>query len=118
MDFQTADEIKLQPDDTKYAVAFNFPIATSTSANDGALAFGTSINSATVTGWYGTTEASDLITGVPTVSGTDTLQLLLDYPTTTMSGVTRTTNMSLKFILTLSDTATATFNYDNVVIKI
>lgn len=117
MSFKTANEIRLQPGDTIYSVAFKFPVSSSATLNDGTLPYNTSIASVDVTGWYGDISASDLLNGLPTISGTDTVQVNLDYPSTTMSGVNKVVNMSLKFILTLNTTATLVENFNSVVVQ-
>ena len=114
MDFKTADTIKLQPKDTAYNAEFKFPAATGTSTNDGAIPYDTIIDSIVVTGIYNDTTVTELISGIPTVSGTDTVQVSLNYPTTTMDELSRNTNMSLEFVLTLDDNSTKEFNYDNI----
>lgn len=111
--FKTAEEIHLQPNDTKYGATFKFPIASSATSNDGALPFDTTISTVVVTGWYGDTEAPDLIYGTPT-NTSDTVVVNLNYPTTTMIGVTGTVGMSLRFILTLSTGATLESDFRNI----
>ena len=113
--FKTTNKIHLQPNDTKYAATFKFPIASSATNNDGTIPFGTTISSVLVTGWYGSTEVSDLIYGTPTTTS-DTVTVNLNYPTTTMSDITRTVNMSLRFILTLSSSATLEADFKNITI--
>ena len=116
MGFKTANEIRLQPNDTKYNTAFKFPIASSALLNDGTLPYGTVISSVTVTGWYGSTSAPDLLNSAATISGGDTVQVSLDYPTTTLSGITRTVSMSLKFVLTLNSTAKVEEDFHNIIV--
>jgi hypothetical protein len=116
--FKNTEPIKLQPNDTKYGVSFYFPIETAYGANDGAIPFGTKISSAAVTSSYNGTTINDMITGPVIVSGDDLniVQLSLNYPATTMANITKTVTMSLRFILTLTDTSTREFDYRNVVV--
>lgn len=116
MGFKTADAIKLQPYDSEYGVAFQFPVASSATSNDGTLPYGTSIYDAVVTGWYNGVEAADLIHSAATLSGVDTVLVSLDYPTTTMSGISRVVNMSLRFILTLDTGPILQEYYNNVLV--
>ena len=118
MSFKTSEPIKLQPSDTKYGVSFYFPIETAIGANDGALPFGTSISSATVTALYNNTSIADMITGSVLISGTsnNTVQLSLNYPTTTMTNITKSVTMALKFVLTLTDTSTREFDFRNIIV--
>jgi len=116
MPFKTAKSINLHPNDTHYGASFKFPVTSSGTLNDGTLPYGTSILSVDVTGWYGDTEASDLIYNSPTISGVDTVLVSLNYPSTTMSGVSGEANMKLKFILTLNDSSTVEDCFDNVIV--
>lgn len=110
--FKTSDEIYLQPNDTKYGASFKFPIASSATANDGFLPFGTVISSVAVTGWYYSIAANDLID--ETSHTDDTVSVSLNYPTTTMSNVTGVVNMSLRFVLTLDNGATHEADFRNI----
>jgi hypothetical protein len=118
MDFKTANSIKLKPEDLAYGAAFKFPVASTATSNDGFLPKGTYIDSASVTAWYNGTSVSDLVAGDPTISGTDTVQVTLNYPTTTMSGVTKDRYMSLRFVLTLDSSATLQADFDNLIVKV
>lgn len=117
MSFKTANEINLLPNDTLYSVAFKFPIASSLTLNDGTLPYGTTIIGVSVIGKYNGVDVPDLINGTPIISGADTIQVTLDYPTTTMSGIVRITNMGLQFIITLNTTATIQQNFNNVIVN-
>jgi len=116
MPFKTAKSINLHPGDTHYGALFKFPVTSSGTLNDGTLPYSTNIVSADVSAWNGDTEVSDLIYNSPTISGTDTVLVSLNYPSTTMSGVSGEVNMKLKFVLTLNDSSTVADCFDNVIV--
>lgn len=118
MDFKTANAIRLKPYDTNYGVAFKFPVASSATSNDGTIPVGNYIESAVVTCWHNGNSVDDLFDTSPTISGADTVQVSLNYPTTTMSGITRDRNMSLRFVLTLDSSATLQADFDNLIVKV
>jgi len=117
MDFLTSNEIQLRPGDVDYGVEFEFPVTTSGVPNSGTIPYGVSISSVTVTGYYGDSAASDLISGSPSVTGDDIVNVNLNYPSTTLSGVTRVSNLGLKFILVLDNGTEADLRYDNIIAR-
>ena len=116
MGFKTANSIKLQPYDTFYDATFKFPVTSSGTLNDGTLPYGRFITGVTVTAWNGDTQVTDLIQGTPTISGTDTVLVSMNYPSTTMSGITRRQNMSLRFVLSLDNSATLEEDFHNIIV--
>jgi len=118
MDFKTAENIKLQPGDTKVGVNFLFPIESVAYANDGAIPYGLTISSVVVTSSYNGVSITDMIIGSPILTGTNLniVQVVLSYPSTTMALITNKITASLRFILTLSDTSTREFDFRNITI--
>lgn len=115
MGFQSSEAIKLQPNDSKLVYKFNFPVCSSSSANDGTLPYGTTISGIAVTSWNGSTQIEDLIYGTPSVQST-VATVQLSYPSTTMSGVSGKIYPKLRFVMTLSDGSTLEDDFDNIVV--
>lgn len=82
-DFQGHLTVYIQPGTSAYPLAASFPAASSTTANDGARPYGTTISSATVKAYKpdGTEAASGVLvdSGSVTVNG-DEVRCTLSYP--------------------------------------
>lgn len=106
-DFKTVDRIEVRTNDANFPYAFDFQICSSASANDGAVPYGLTISSVTVTAHNaaGTDKTSSLINS-SSLSGT-TVTVYLKYPGT--AGV-----YHLNFKLTLSSGATKDYVFEKV----
>ena len=107
--FTGSDRIVLQPGSSAVPYTFTFGVATSATANDGAIPYGTTISSIVVKAFD---EAGTDVTTQMVISQTvasPTVTLTLTYPATAGAG-----RYSLEFVLTLSSAAVMEFDFTRV----
>ena len=103
-DFIEQGDIVVQPGDVKVPYAFNLPACSSATANDGAIPYGTHIDSVAVTAHKADgTAATGLVFSSSEAS--DVVTVLLTYPSTAAG------TYHLKFVCTL-DTGSAVIEFD------
>ncbi len=103
-------KILIQPN-TNTGFNFKFPIASSSTVNDGAVPYGRTISSVGVTAYLdGTDVTSLIINGTPQLSG-DTVSVVVQYPST---GEGR---YKFTFVLTLDNGWTLELDFPNVYVK-
>ncbi len=110
--FLTNEKIVLQPGSSKVPYTFTFDAASSTTANDGSLPYGTTISSAVskVFDSEGVDKTSEMI---DSESKTDTVVTVkLKYPS--IAGVG---SYSLEILLTLSDGSVMEFDFNRIIAK-
>ena len=96
--FKGTHVIEVQPSDDDVPYTFNFPVASSASANDGAIPYGETISAYTVSAHThpaGTDATADLIAS-DARAGTE-ITVSIQWPTTNGQGV-----YHLRFVLTLA----------------
>ncbi len=103
-DFIEQGDIVIQPGDVKVPYAFNLPACSSATANDGAIPYGTNINSVVVTAHKSDgTAATDLVDSSSDAANVVTVKLT--YPSTAVG------TYHLTFVCTL-DTASIVVEFD------
>lgn len=111
--FKGSDLITLQPNDVNVPYAFVFTVCSATTANDGAIPYGQTVSSATVTAHTeaGVTATSDIILASSHTSYTTTVWLT--YPTTLGAG-----RYHLQIVLYMTATSDSMeFDFKRVVAK-
>ena len=103
--------ILLQPSDRNVTYSFSFPIMSSATSNDGFCPYGTTISGVVVTAAQDGVAVDDLVD--TTTNTTYTVNVTLDYPTTTMSGQTEA-QFDLTFVLTLDNGTILETDFDRV----
>ncbi len=112
-DFSGTSTIVINPTDDTVPYSFAFTPCTSTTANDGAIPYGTSVSSATVKAYKRGTNAD--VTTEMVVSSSELSNVVtanLQYPATSKSGM-----YYLTFTLTLDTGATMEFDFNRVKVK-
>ena len=111
--FLTNANIVLQPGSSKVPYSFTFAAASSATANDGSIPFGSTIASVVVKAFDsdGVDKTSEIIEGTPT-STSLVVSVDLNYPAITGNGT-----YSLEFLLTLSTGAVLEVDYNRVIAK-
>jgi len=103
--------ILMQPGDSKVPYCFAFTVCSSETANDGALPYGTSISSFTVTAHKH--DASDTVATTDLIDSSSrsglVITVYLDYPSENGAG-----RYDLKFLLTLDSGAILEFDFNRV----
>ena len=107
--FSTTGLISLQPGSATVPYTFTFAAASSATANDGSIPFGTTISSAAVTAFdaAGNDVTTEMVVSSSVSSPVVTVSL--KYPATTGQGV-----YSLEMLLTLSTGAVMEFDFTRV----
>ena len=107
--FDTSGIIILQPGSATVPYSFTFAAATSATANDGSIPFGTTISSADVKAFDSL--GNDVTAEMVASESNTTLSVtpVLKYPATTGAG-----NYSIEFLLTLSSAAVLEFDFTRV----
>ncbi len=107
--FATAGGIYLQPGSETVPYSFTFTIASSGTANDGAIPYGTTISSAVVKAFDsgGVDRTTEMVVASSVIS--PVVHVTLKYPATTGAG-----RYSLEFVLTLSTGAKMEFDFTRV----
>jgi len=115
--FQSAGNITLQPNDANATYSFSFPVCSTSTANDGYLPADTTISGVVVTAQSddGTDATADMID--TTTNTTTVVSVTLDYPTTTMSGITGVGYYKLTFVLTLDNGTVLEADFNRVEAK-
>lgn len=114
-DFQGNDEVVIKTNDTNIPIRFQFTNAT-VAGNDGALPYGSTISSYTLTAYKLDTTDTDATSELVSSHSRDELYITvnLKYPSGAGFGDGR---YSLQFILTLDTGAEMQFDFDRVVVK-
>ena len=110
--FDGVEVIILQPGSATVPFTFTFAAASSATANDGSIPFGTTMSSVVVTAFDegGTDRTTEI---VASESNTATVQTVnLKYPSTTGAG-----RYSLEFVATLSSGAVMEFDFTRIYAK-
>ena len=110
--FQGVADIILQPGSATVPYTFTFAAASSATANDGSLPYGTTISTGVVIAYD---EAGNVVTTemIASESNTSTVQTVnLKYPATTGAG-----RYSLEMVLTLDSGAVMEFDFTRVFAK-
>lgn len=110
-DFKGHSQITLQPNDVKRGFIFNITTSTSKTANNGNIAYGTTISSVVITGMTesGTTD-TELLYAYSLSSSEISVQL--SYPTTNGNG-----QYKLQFVLTLSSNEVKELDFNRIICK-
>ena len=110
--FQGTADIILQPGSSSVPYTFTFAAASSATANDGSIPYGTTISSAAVKAFD--TAGTDVTTQMVASDSlaTPVVTVNLKYPTTSGDG-----KYSLEFVLTLSSGAKMEFDFTRVFAK-
>ena len=104
--FTGSDRIILQPGSDAVPYTFTFSVASSATANDGSIPYGTTISSVAVKAFdEGGTDRTTEIVDSSSVSS-PTVSVALNYPSTTGAG-----RYSLEIVCTLSSTAVMEFDF-------
>lgn len=112
-DFQGTDQITVQPGDEQVPYTFTFTVCSSATANDGAIPFGTTVDSVVVSATMadGTADA-ELVDSSSESANVVTVKLT--YPSTNGNG-----RYHLKFLITLDnvDASVIEFDFNRVVVE-
>ncbi len=108
--FQGSRNIVLQPNDRAVPYDFEFTVCSAAGANDGALPYGDSVSSVTVTAHTedGADVTGELINGTPVVDN-NTVTVALDYPSTSGPGT-----YHLTFVVTTANGVRIEFDFNRI----
>ena len=109
--FKGNDPIILQPNDANIAYTFHLDTCTSSTANDGKLAYGTTISGVTATATNSSGDTDTELIASTSLSTPDII-LTLSYPTT--NGIDR---YKITFVLDISDGSTKELDFPIVYAK-
>lgn len=116
-DFQGRQTIKLQPNTANMPISMTFSVCSSATANDGAIPYGDTIESAEVLAYApdGTDETDDMVTTEATVDG-EVVSFAISYYTTLTGAVPAVGRHKLTAILTMASGYVDEFDLKRVIV--